>query len=108
VLDKIEHEGSLFGLPPIPQGFQKNSDKWLVVRDGLERSIADRLVNEYLRRSNVKAEGWLRRKIAKEGIGGLRSILEGDIFQIVGEESDTDEETERSFEDASSESDDAM
>ena len=50
------------------------------------------VVNEYLNRAKVKAERYMVRKIEKEGIVALQSALEGnDIFQIVGEEDDSDE-----------------
>lgn len=74
--------------------------------------IGTEAVNEYIRLVNFKAEKWLRKKITKEGIGALRSILEGEYrFQIIGEESDIEEsntgkESENSSEEDWSDEDD--
>jgi hypothetical protein len=97
VIEKIEHEGTLFRLPPIPQGFRKwpKEDFRRQTDSNFIRSIGCKAINEYMERVNIKATKWLRKKIQKEGIDVLRSILEGgDIFQIVDEESDTENESE--------------
>jgi hypothetical protein len=94
VSKQIKHEGTLFGLPPIPEGFCKFSENSFISRrEALEYHIASRAVEEYFACVNVKAEQWLRQKIKKEGIAALRSVLEGDISPFASGEADTDEET---------------
>jgi hypothetical protein len=111
VSKQIEHEGTLFGLPSIPEGFRKYPERSyaLMGAENLERHIASRVVEEYLDCVQIKAEQWLRQKIKDEGVTVLRSVLEGDIFSFVDKETDTGDEMERTASDSEeeeSESDD--
>src|SRR5271169_1061841 len=96
VSKQIKHEGTVFGLPPIPEGFRKCSENSSISRRGndLEYGIANLMVDEYLACVNVKAKQWLKQKINKEGITALPSILEGDFFYFADEVTGTDEEME--------------
>lgn len=78
VAKQIEHEGTLFGLPSIPEGFCKFPERSYASMgvSNLERYIAGKAVEEYFACIRINAEQWLRQKIKDEGITVLRSLLD--------------------------------
>jgi hypothetical protein len=73
---KIDHEGSIFGLPPIP------TEASYELSTGLGRSLIDniakRVVPLVLRTALQGAKEWLKVTVERDGVASLLPFLEGE------------------------------
>lgn len=84
VIDKIDHAGSVFGLPANPKGFPDFPEGVIMPRTsgGYKGLIAERILRECLARVQMEAQERIREIVRKEGLNGLKAILEGEpIFE---------------------------
>ena len=95
VAKRIDHEGRIFGLPPVPR--ESNPPK-ACYKFGAERltpsKLAGGLVDLVLWMAWEEAGNWLKSTIEQEGFVHLRPFLEGHpLFSVIAE---TRSEVERS------------
>jgi len=88
VASKMDHVGSIFDLPASPVD-SSNFGEGHIFNDtrqpDIKQHVASKVLNECLERAKVEAGLIIRDKFEKEGLDGLKSILNGgSIFAEIG------------------------
>jgi hypothetical protein len=76
--EKMDHESSIFGLPPIPVGFEQVPELVNTYRASMKRSISMAVITACLERAKIEAVFRMERMLNEEGLEGFKSILNGD------------------------------
>jgi hypothetical protein len=85
--EKMEHAGSIFGLPAMPDGYNEHfvgpaPMGWNNM--GYKRTVVEKAFTDLLERAKYEAWFRIKTKIEEEGVGALMPWLEGE--PIFGED----------------------
>jgi hypothetical protein len=75
-MEKMDHESSVFGLPPIQMESDTSPDSG--GQTGLKRRIVMEVIGGCLERIKIEALFKMEQRLEKEGLEGFRSILNGE------------------------------
>jgi hypothetical protein len=77
MMEKIEHEGSIFRMPSTPdefEGFQVPERP----REGCKKLIAEKVVGECVYRAGSEIAMHFKKKVEEQGLEALTNILNGE------------------------------
>jgi hypothetical protein len=77
LVDKMDHESSIFGLPPTQMESEESPESLKIRQINMKKTIAWRVINACLERVKIETLLRMEKTLQEEGLEGFKLVLNG-------------------------------